>query len=134
MIELTQELRSVGLPARGMQNGEPFFTEILSELQQAIANAVIAAHEKVLGDPEWVALKTLLEAESAEWLAYVEVRKSPICQQRESRYRNETDTIRMRLDEDFIPNSVEWLAGLEVWKKAKNVIRDELPYPDSEVI
>jgi hypothetical protein len=97
---------------------------------EPLAALVFASIDKPLTSPECLALQKMLGPESPEWAAYVAERDRPIKEQREQRYRSETDPLRMKLDEDFTIGSPEWLAGLEEWKLAKAKIREELPYPE----
>lgn len=47
---------------------------------------------------------------------------------RQRRYRDETDTLRLKADEDYVIGSELWVAAMEVWKSAKAQIRLDLPY------
>lgn len=89
---------------------------------------IAAAHGKVAGDPEIAAFRDYLGASSPKWLAYVEARKLPTREARQARYRDETDALRLKADEDFTIGSEDWLAAVEAWKAAKAAIRAELPY------
>ena len=120
---LIRESATVGLAYIGIINGEP---SIIGD--QTLASLVIAAHGKTSTDAEIIALKAHLGAESAEWAAYVEARKAPTRAARQARYRDETDALRLKADEDFTIGSEDWLAAIEAWKAAKAAIRAEFPY------
>jgi hypothetical protein len=108
--------------------------EWIGEPNEELAALVFASLDKSLSSEECLALQTYLGgAEDPRWIAYVECRKQPIRQQREARYREETDSFRSNIDEFYEVGSEEWAAAMGVWKTAKQGIRDELPYPDGDV-
>jgi hypothetical protein len=127
MLNILTEINAVGISCRRIRDGIPD----VSEDQAELANLVVAAHDKQDGDSETTALRNHLGAESDEWAAYVEARKTPIREQRQTRYRDETDPMRLKIDEDYASGSQEWNSALEAWKTAKNQIRADLPYPVS---
>lgn len=94
---------------------------------KALAALVIAAHGKTGDAPELTKLRDYLKADS-RWDAYVDARKQPIQQARQLRYREHTDALRLKADEDYTIGSGEWLAAIKEWKAAKSAIRVELPY------
>jgi hypothetical protein len=126
-MDIFNQLQSVGVKCQQIIDGVP----IVVEQDQEIATLVVAAHDKQDGDSEIADLKTHLGAESDEWVAYVDARKAPIREQRQARYRDETDPMRLKIDEDYTPGSQDWSSALEDWKTAKNQIREDLPYPVS---
>lgn len=127
MSDILAEINAVGISCRRIRDGVPD----VPEDQQELASLVVAAADKQDGDPEIDALKNALGAESEEWAAYVETRKAPIREQRQARYKNETDPMYLKIDEDHTPLSVEWEGALQDWRNAKNQIREDLPYPVS---
>ncbi len=123
---LIRQLNAIGLACSRMRNGIP---EVRTPGREELVNLVVAAQGKVDGAEEITALKNYLGAESNEWAAYVEARKAPIRVQRAIRYKDETDPMRLKMDEDYTPGSTEWNAALEEWKTAKDLIRADLIYP-----
>jgi hypothetical protein len=130
MIEdtLLSAIRMLGLPMRGYLNGSPRFSRDLTGEESALFELIVSAHEQPLTSTECLALQAAITNE--QWLAYQDVRKAPIRQAREARYRAETDALRMKADEDYTIGDSSWLAAIEVWKTAKAAIRTELPYED----
>jgi hypothetical protein len=126
--QVINQLSAVGVSCSSFSHKN---VPIVAEQDQEITALVVAAHDKQDGDSEIADLKTHLGAESDEWTAYVEARKTPISEQRQARYRDETDPMRLKIDEDYTPGSQEWNSALEDWKTAKNQIREDLPYPVS---
>lgn len=49
---------------------------------------------------------------------------------RQRRYRDETDALRLKADEDYVIGSEDWAVAIEAWKSAKAQIRLELPYTE----
>lgn len=124
-MSLIDELKAVGLTCSRIRDGVPD----VSEEQKELANLVVAAENKEDGDPDLTALKNHLGVESDQWAAYVEARKAPISEQRQTKYRAETDPMRLKIDEDYEPGSQEWADALQEWRNAKDLIRADLPYP-----
>lgn len=120
------EFKAVGLQINGMDSDGN--VSWASTPNNELAMLLIYAHEKGSGSPEITALRDHLGVESVEWVAYVEARKQPVQQARQLRYREETDALRLKADEDHTIGSDEWLAAIEAWKAAKEAIRLELPY------
>lgn len=123
---LTTELNAVGLVCTGLTNGVPV---IEGTTNQTLVDLVVNAHDKQDGDAEIDALKGHLGVESSEWLAYVEVRQQPIKTARRARYRDETDPLKLKADEDNVIGSDDWNTAIQNWRDAKDTIRLELPYP-----
>ena len=116
-----------------IDNGDNTFgTQTLDEDSDEFIRAtmlvelVLAAHEQPLSSTEALALQQACS--EAEWLAYTECRKQPIRNARAARYATETDVLRLKMDEDALPDSEQWLAARDAWILAKNTIRNELPY------
>ena len=121
-IRFTQEIRSVGLASDRTIEGVPIVSG-----DKALSALVIAAHGKLGDATELTKLRDYLKADS-RWDAYVDARKKPIQQARQLRYREETDALRLKADEDYTTGSEDWLAAIEHWKAAKAAIRSSLPY------
>lgn len=121
-IRFTQEIRSVGLASDRTIDSVPVVSG-----DKALSALVIAAHRKSSDAPELTNLRDYLKADT-RWDAYVDARKKPIQQARQLRYREETDALRLKADEDYVVGSAEWLAAIEAWKAEKAAIRSELPY------
>jgi hypothetical protein len=124
--EIVLEAESVGLVFDAVRNGNAVFVG-----NNDLSEYIHASHGKPLDSEECLALQTYLGgAEDPRWLAYVECRKQPIRQQREARYKSETDPLFMKACEDYVVGTEDWNTAITAWKTAKNIIREELPYPE----
>lgn len=123
---LITELNAVGLVCTGLTNGIPV---IEGATDQDLVDLVVVARDKQDGDQEITDLKDYLGAGSDEWLAYVTARQAPAKDARQKRYRDETDPMRLKADEDHIIGSDDWDTAIQAWRDAKDQIRLELPYP-----
>lgn len=120
--KIYKELLSVGITCYRIELGAP-----VTNGDKTLVGLVVSAHGKTVTDPEVIALRDYLNADS-RWDAYVACRKADIQQARQARYREETDSLRLKADEDYTIGSEDWLAAIEAWKTAKNTIRAGLPY------
>jgi hypothetical protein len=128
MIEdtLLSAIRMLGLPMRGYLNGSPRFSRDLTGEESALLELIVSAHEQLLTSTEALALQAAITNE--QWLAYQEVRKVPIRQAREARYRTECDSLYLTITENALkaqttPDYSEWVA-------LKDSIREDLPYKE----
>lgn len=100
----------------------------------SIIALALAAHGQPLSSDECVALQAALTEE--QWLAYIEARKAPIRAMRAERYKSETDALFLKCFEDATVvedgdyyNCKVAKTDFDGWKAAKQIIREELPYP-----
>jgi len=141
VLRLHEELRACGLNINGVDSdgnvswaGEP------TEQEGDLAKSILAAHGTTLSADEALTLGERLKPDSPEWLAYAEVRKLPVKQQRAQRYVAATDSMFMKAFEssagaaDIEINGstvrVPAAAKLQEWEAAKQTIRQALPYPE----
>ena len=93
---------------------------------ELLAVLVWAAHEQLLTSTECLALQAAITNE--QWLAYQDVRKAPIRQQREQRYKTECDSLYLTITENAIKTNTT--PDYSSWITAKENIRTELPYEE----
>ncbi len=121
-----QELTAVGLNIAGCDSSGN--VSLTSPDTNGLAPLVLAAHGLPLASAQGLALQAVVT--TAQWTAYQNARNVTIQQQRADAFEQQTDPMRLKLDEDFVPGTDGWNAGLAAWKAAKAAIRAELPYPE----
>jgi hypothetical protein len=130
---LHNELISVGLSISGCDSSGNI--SWLGEPNESLAALVLAAHEQPLTSDECLALQAAVSEDA--WVAYVEARKQPVRALRAARYKNETDAMFLKAFEESTRTEDGDLYILKVpktnfdaWTAGKNIIRQELPYPE----
>ena len=121
---LYKELASIGLFVAGFD--VEMNVQLLEPDTNNLVPLVLSAHSQPLSSDACQSLKQAITTD--QWDKYCEARNEPIRQQRNTRYRNETDPMRLSLDDKHEIGSEEWLAGLTNWKAAKQAIRESLSY------
>ena len=110
---------------------DPNWTDPTDSIIEAVKNA----HGMALSSDECLTLQALLSEE--QWTSYIAARQAPIKAQRAERYKNETDSLFLKCfesaslveDGDYYNCKVA-KTDFDGWKAAKQVIREELPYPE----
>ena len=126
------ELVACGLPISGCSSDGTI--HFLAPDENNIAPLVLAAHGQPLSSDECQALQAVLTEQ--QWLAYQEARKAPVRAMRAERYKIETDALFLKCFEDATVvedgdyyNCKVAKTDFDGWKAAKQIIREELPYP-----
>lgn len=108
--------------------GIPFDGQRVPAEYQSLAELLLAAIDQPLTSDEASAVCAAVGGGlDSRWLAFVDVVTQRIREQREARYRVETDPMFLKAWELDEP---ERTAALAEWKAAKDAIRAELPYPE----
>lgn len=127
----------IGLPRpRGILNGLPHFTVVLSGPEQDLADKLWAAMGKPASDPDVIILRDTLGSGSPEWLALVDYRKEIVEKQRGDRYAGRV--LGLVVDFLFSVCTVENINGYDVLvvdiaalnkiKTLRDQIESEVPY------
>jgi hypothetical protein len=124
--ELHKQLTVVGCDINGC--GGDGAVSWIGTPNESLAALVFATIDKSLSSSECLALQAAITNE--QWLAYIECRKAPTRQQRQSRYTQETDPLKMKADAEYEAGSEEYKKALEGWRAARLKIQEELPYPE----
>ena len=119
-------------PSAPLIDGEPDPNWV--DQTDTIIEAVKNAHGMKLTSDECLALQAAITED--QWNSYIAARQAPIKAQRAERYKNETDSLFLKCfeeatvveDGDYYNCKVA-KTDFDGWKAAKQVIREELPYP-----
>ena len=126
IVILHQELISAGLTISGCDSYGN--VQLLEPDTNNLVPLVLAAHEQSLTSTEALTLQAAITNE--QWLAYQDVRKQPIRQQREARYRTECDSLYLTITENAL--KAQTTPDYSTWLSLKQEIRESLPYEDEE--
>jgi hypothetical protein len=127
--KIYKELSSVGITCYRIEVDTP-----VTNGGDILVSLVLSAHGKTATDPEVIALREYLKADS-RWDAYVACRKAVIQAQRAAKFQQLTDVLVMDLLESAVTSDTGDGFLLSVpkdkwneWKAAKAKIRADLPY------